>query len=81
MGWWFMKKYDNYTSHLAVLRKSPEQDLRNEFILSGIIDKFFIQFELGWKVLKELLIYEGIPVDRTGRPGRFLRRRTSVLIL
>ncbi len=73
MGWWFMKKYDNYTSHLAVLRKSPEQDLRNEFILSGIIDKFFIQFELGWKVLKELLIYEGIPVDRTGAPREILK--------
>ena len=25
----------------------------------GIIDKFFVQFELGWKVLKELLSYEG----------------------
>ena len=60
MGWWFMKKYDNYTSHLAVLRKSPEQDLRNEFILSGIIDKFFIQFELGWKERNNTAhIYDG----------------------
>lgn len=68
-----MKKYDNYISHLAVLRKSPEQDLSNGFILSGIIGKFFIQFELGWKVLKELLIYEGIPVGRTEAPREILK--------
>jgi hypothetical protein len=35
-----MKKYDNYTSHLKVLQKAPAQDISNEFIVSGIIDKF-----------------------------------------
>ena len=33
--------------------------MNNVFIISGIIDKFSLQFELGWKVLKELLKYEG----------------------
>ena len=55
-----MKKFDNYRKNLDVLRRSDQQDLNNEFIISGIIDKFSIQFELGWKVLKELLTYEGI---------------------
>lgn len=50
-----MKKYDNFHSYL-----------QNEFIISGIIDKFFIQFELGWKVLKELLTYEGNAKEQTG---------------
>ena len=50
-----MKKFDNYVSNLAVLKTADREDLRNEFIVSGIIDKFYIQFELGWKVLKELL--------------------------
>ena len=54
-----MKKFDNYRKNLDVLRRSDQQDLNNEFIISGIIDKFSIQFELGWKVLKELLTYEG----------------------
>ena len=54
-----MKKFDNYQSNLRVLETAKEQDLDNEFIVSGIIDKFFVQFELGWKVLKELLTYEG----------------------
>lgn len=68
-----MKKYDNFTSHLLVLEKAPEQDMENEFIISGIIDKFTIQFELGWKVLKELLIYEGVSAGKTGSPREIIK--------
>ena len=50
-----MKKYENYVSALNSLRKAPEQDLSNDFIQSGIIDKFELQFELGWKLFKTLL--------------------------
>ena len=49
-----MKKYENYVSALNSLRKAPEQDLGNDFIQSGIIDKFGLQFELGWKLFKEI---------------------------
>lgn len=54
-----MKKYDNYASNLRVLERADREALDNEFIIGGIIDKFSIQFELGWKLLKELLAYEG----------------------
>lgn len=54
-----MKKYENFHSHLKVMNRAYLEDLNNEFIVSGIIYKFFIQFELGLKVLKELLKYEG----------------------
>ncbi len=54
-----MSKYENYRSNLKVLRRSPEQDLDNEFIQSGIIDKFTMQFELAWKLLRKTLEYEG----------------------
>ena len=40
-----MKKFENYKSNLAVLSRAYAEDLENEFIISGIIDKFFIQFE------------------------------------
>ena len=49
-----MKKFDNYSSNLRVLERADKEILSNEFIISGIIDKFSIQFELGWKMLKEL---------------------------
>lgn len=54
-----MAKYENYVSNLNVLRKAPEQDLENEFVQGGIIDKFTMQFELAWKLLKSTLEYEG----------------------
>ena len=52
-------KYANYKANLSVLRQAPEQDLQNEFVLSGIIDKFEMQFELSWKLLRKALEYEG----------------------
>lgn len=68
-----MKKYENYLSNLAVLREAGKEDLSNEFILSGIIDKFYVQFELGWKLLKELLKYEGSSIAATGSPRQIIK--------
>ena len=63
-----MQKYDNYVSQLNILKQADTQDLTNEFIKSGIIDKFSLQFELGWKLIKELLKYEGVDIAVTGSP-------------
>lgn len=63
-----MKKYENYASALSSLRQAPVQDLDNEFVQSGVIDKFELQFELGWKLFKTMLAYEGDPVSATGSP-------------
>lgn len=68
-----MKKFDNFNSNLNVLLKADKEDLKNEFIVSGIINKFFIQFELGWKVLKELLKYEGHSAQNTGSPREIIK--------
>ncbi|MCI8390032.1 MAG: nucleotidyltransferase [Roseburia sp.] len=68
-----MRRFDEYCRHLKVLQRAWQEDLSNEFIVSGIIDKFFIQFELGWKVLKNLLSYEGSPVGKTGSPREVIR--------
>lgn len=68
-----MKKYENYISHLQVLSLADQQPLDNEFIVSGIIDKFSIQFELGWKLLENLLAYEGIAASATGSPRGIIK--------
>lgn len=68
-----MKKFDNYVSNLEILKKAENEDLENEFIISGIIDKFSIQFELSWKVLKELLRYEGKRTAASGSPREILK--------
>lgn len=72
-----MKKYDNFATHLLILQKAKNEDLSNEFIISGIINKFFIQFELSWKLLKELLRYEGNPIASTGSPREILKAAYS----
>lgn len=68
-----MKRFNELTRHLNVLKRAPKEDLENEFIISGVIDKFFIQFELSWKVLKQLLLYEGDAVGRTGSPREIIK--------
>lgn len=68
-----MKKYDNFVSHLKVLKRAPQEDLENEFIIRGIIDKYMIQFELGWKLMKELLQYEGHSAGMTGSPREIIK--------
>ncbi len=73
-----MKKFENYVSNLSVLSKADKEDLSNEFIVSGIIDKFFLQFELGWKVLKELMKYEGKSVANTGSPREIIKAAFAV---
>lgn len=73
-----MKKYDNFSSNLEVLKRAEHENLNNEFIISGIIDKFFIQFELSWKLLKELLRYEGRSIAGSGSPREILKAAYSV---
>ena len=68
-----MKKFENFEANLEVLKRAKDEDLTNEFIISGIIDKFFLQFELSWKVLKELLSYEGRSVAKSGSPREILK--------
>lgn len=73
-----MKKFDNYCSNLDVLCTAQEQDLTNPFILSGIVDVFSLQFELGWKTLKELLQYEGRREASTGSPREIIKTAYAV---
>ena len=73
-----MKKFDNYVSHLRVLERADKESMDNEFIISGIIDKFSIQFELGWKVLKQLLAYEGSKASVTGSPRGIIKEAYAV---
>lgn len=72
------RRYDHYCNHLAVLMTADKQDLENEFIISGIEYKFFIQFELGWKVLKELLSYEGVAAAKAGSPRDIIKEAYKV---
>ena len=73
-----MKKFENYCANLAVLSLAGQQDLENEFVIGGIIDKFKMQFELGWKAMKELLRYEGRAEANSGSPREILKTAFQV---
>ena len=72
-----MRKFDNFKSHLNVLTQAKELDIDDgfmgEIIVSGIIDKFKIQFELCWKVLKELLEHENVMIGPVGSPRNVIK--------
>lgn len=72
-----MKKYDNFVSQLAVLRQADQEDLQNEFVLSGVTNKFSLQLELSWKLLKETLAYEGNAAAASGSPREILKAAFS----
>ena len=72
-----MRKYENFASALKTLSTASSQDLENEFVQSGVIDKFSLQFELGWKLLKELLAYEGDRTAATGSPRDIIKAASS----
>ena len=59
-----MKKYDNYAAQLAVLERAKDEDLSNEFVMSGVTNKFALQFGLAWKLLKETCLLYTSPSPR-----------------
>lgn len=68
-----MKKLDNFSSALETLKQAKDQDLENEFVQDGVISKFSLQFDLGWKLMKELLKYEGDKTAATGSPREIIK--------
>lgn len=58
---------------ILLSKAAPHQDLANEFVQEGIIGKFSLQFELGWKLLKALLAYEGDAQSATGSPRDIIK--------
>lgn len=68
-----MRKFDNFSSALETLKQAKNQDLENEFVQSGIIVKFSLQFDRSWKLMKELLKYEGDKTAATGSPREIIK--------
>jgi len=61
----------------AFLLRAPDQDLENEFVQGGVIDKLSLQFELGWKLLRALLAYEGDAACVTGSPRDIIKAASA----
>lgn len=73
-----MKAFENYSSNLNILLGAKREDLTNEFIISGIIQKFRIQFDFSCGMIRELLKYEGRQEGNTGSPREILKAAYSI---
>lgn len=69
-----MKKLDNFSNCLAVLKKADfEFANENEIYRTGIIGQFNLSFELAWKALQEVLKLHGAIEAETGSPREILQ--------
>lgn len=73
-----MKKYENYANLLKSLKRAPSLDLDEDIVRVGIIGTFSLQFELGWKLLKTVLAYEGQPIAASGSPRDIIKAAYAV---
>jgi nucleotidyltransferase substrate binding protein (TIGR01987 family) len=56
----WQQRFDNYCRALKQLTKFMEKGELNELEEQGLIKSFEYTFELGWKVLKDLLEHQGL---------------------
>ena len=69
-----MKKLDNFSSCLDVLRRADfEFAEENEIYRTGIIWQFNLTLELAWKALQEILKLHGAAGAETGSPREILQ--------
>lgn len=70
----YMKKLDNFTNCLAVLKNADfEMAECNEIYRTGIIGQFNLSFELAWKALQAVLRVHGAEGADTGSPREILQ--------
>lgn len=69
-----MKKFDNFSKYLKVLKKADfKQAFENEICRIGVIGQFNLTFELSWKALQEVLRNHGVDGADVGAPREILQ--------
>lgn len=57
------QRFENFSKALKQLQTACEQNSYNDLELAGLVQTFMFTYELGWKVLKDLLYYEGYELN------------------
>ena len=72
----------SFRNVLAEMRTAKDRDLADPFVLSGVISKFCLLFDLSWKVLKDLIRDEFGVVDYAlGSPATNIRQACACGII
>lgn len=74
MGWFYMKKYENFCKALANLNEGAELEEPYTVVeQTGIVGLFEICFEQAWKLMKEVLEMHGRFEERVGSPRAIIK--------
>ncbi|MGB9975637.1 nucleotidyltransferase substrate binding protein [Thermovenabulum sp.] len=57
-----IERFNDFKNALQRLEEGINFEPSNEIIIDGVIQRFEFTFELAWKLLKDILEYEGIEV-------------------
>ena len=69
-----MKKLDNFSNRLTILRNADFKLAdNNDIYRTGVIGQFNLTFELAWKALQEILRLHGAEGADTGLPREILQ--------
>lgn len=69
-----MKKLDNFSNCLGVLKKADFSFAeKDEIYRTGVVGQFNLTFELAWKALQEVLKIHGAAGAETGSPREILQ--------
>lgn len=69
-----MKKLDNFSNYLTILRNADFKLAdNNDIYRTGVIGQFNLTFELTWKALQEILRLHGAEEADTGSPREILQ--------
>ena len=78
----YIERYQSFCLSLESLKKVRKRDIRDEFVLSGTVQKFSLTFDIAWKVMKDMIVkYHGINDFATGSPRETLRLAASVRLI
>ena len=76
------KSFDRYKSFVDCLSdfsESKNRDVSDSFVLSGIVQKYCLTFDLAWKVMKDIIIEQYAIINFiVGSPKEVLRVARNV---
>lgn len=72
-------RYESFVDCLTDFSESKNRDVSDSFVLSGIVQKYCLTFDLAWKVMKDIIIEQyAITNFIVGSPKEVLRVARNV---
>lgn len=76
------QRFENFESAFMLLKEAFERDISkmSDLEKEGVVQRFEYTFELGWKTLKDYLVYSGIVFDQI-TPRRVIKEAFAAKII